>query len=383
MTSEVLTDIFGEKLVGWRRELHQYPELSNHEFQTTQKIRQWLSEADIPLLPLALNTGVVAEIGRRDGPIVALRADIDALPIDEQSDRPFSSRNPGVMHACGHDIHTSIMLGAALLLKEREADLAGKVRILFQPAEETFDGARQLIDAGALEGVSVIFGGHNAPDLPVGEFGTRSGPLHANVDRFEILVNGKGAHAARPEEGVDSIVLAAHIITALQTLPSRAFSALESVVLSVTRINGGNTWNVLPQQVELEGTVRTHNTAVRARMPEKITRLIEHIAAGFGAHAELRWHAGPPVLVNSAEWADFTKDVAAREGYRVHDLPPLMGGEDFAFYLHRLPGAFVNIGSASAFGLHHPRFDPAEALIAPAARYFTRLAHETLHKLRR
>ncbi len=381
MAAEVLTNGLSDTLVGWRRELHQNPEISGLEFQTTQKIRQWLSEADIAILPLALKTGVVAQIGQGDGPVCALRADIDALPIEEQSDRPFSSRNPGVMHACGHDIHTSVMLGAALLLKEREASLAGKVRILFQPAEEIFTGARQLIDAGALEGVSVIFGGHNAPDLPVGEFGTRSGPLHANVDRFEILVNGKGAHAARPEEGVDSIVLAAHIITALQTLPSRAFSALDSVVLSVTRITGGNTWNVLPQQVELEGTVRTHNTAVRALVPEKITRLIEHIAAGFGAHAELRWHAGPPVLVNSAEWADFTKDVAAAEGYRVHDLPPLMGGEDFAFYLHHLPGAFVNIGSASAFGLHHPRFDPSEALIAPAARYFARLAQETLHKL--
>ncbi|NDL61671.1 amidohydrolase [Enterobacteriales bacterium SAP-6] len=237
--------------------------------------------------------------------------------------------------------------------------------------------------AGAPGGVSVISGGHNAPDLPVGEFGTRSGPLHANVDRFEILINGKGAHAARPEEGVDGIVLAAHIITALQTLPSRGFSALESVVLSVTRITGDNTWNVLPEQVELEGTVRTHNTEIRALVPEKITRLIEHIAAGFGARAELRWHAGPPVLVNHAEWADFAKDVAAREGYRVHDQPPQMGGEDFAFYLHHLPGAFVNIGSASQFGLHHPRFDPSESLIAPAARYFTRLAQETLLKLAR
>jgi len=374
-------DDVADKLVLWRRELHQHPELSNQEFQTTQKITRWLNDAQIRILPLGLKTGVVAEIGSGAGPTIALRADIDALPIQEQTDQPFRSRNDGVMHACGHDIHTSIMLGAALLLKQREGKLAGNVRVLFQLAEETFNGARQLIDAGALEGVSVIFGGHNAPDLPVGEFGTRSGPLHANVDRFEILINGKGAHAARPEQGVDSIVVAAHIITALQTLPSRAFSALESVVLSVTRIAGGNTWNVLPQQVALEGTVRTHNTDIRAQMPEKIGRLIEHIAAGFGAQAELRWHAGPPVLVNSAEWADFTKEIAAKVGYRVHDQPPQMGGEDFAFYLHHLPGAFVNIGSASAFGLHHPQFDPAEALIAPAANFFNRLARETLLKL--
>lgn len=383
MTTEVIVDndLLAETLVTWRRELHQFPELSNHEVQTTARITTWLNQAGIRLLPLDLKTGVVAQIGQGPGPIVALRADIDALPIQEQVSGPYRSRHDGVMHACGHDIHTSIMLGAALLLKQREASLPGRVRILFQPAEETFDGAQQLIDAGALDGVSAIFGGHNAPDLPVGEFGTRSGPLHANVDRFEILITGKGAHAARPEQGVDSIVVAAHIVTALQTLPSRSFSALESVVVSVTRIAGGNTWNVLPQQVELEGTVRTHNTAIRAEVPEKITRLISHIAASFGAESELRWHAGPPVLVNTAEWADFSKQVAAEQGYVVHDQTPQMGGEDFAFYLHHLPGAFVNIGSASTYGLHHPRFEPDEATIEPAARYFQQLAEAALRKL--
>jgi len=332
-----MTDVFAEKLIGWRRELHQYPELSNHEYQTTEKITAWLHEAGIAVLPLPLKTGVVAQIGRKDGPIIALRADIDALPIDEQAAQPFISRHKGVMHACGHDIHTSIMLGAALLLKQREARLAGRVRILFQPAEETFNGANQLIAAGVLDEVQVIFGAHNAPELPVGEFGTRTGPLHANVDRFEIIVHGKGAHAARPEQGVDSIVAAAHIITALQTLPSRSFSALDSVVVSVTHIVGGNTWNVLPEQVELEGTVRTHDVAIRAAIPEKITHLIEHIAAGFGARAELRWHPGPPTLINTGEWADFSKAVAKEAGYRVHDQPPQMGGEDFAFYLLSAP----------------------------------------------
>ncbi|KAA9001366.1 amidohydrolase [Affinibrenneria salicis] len=376
-----MTATLADKLTAWRRELHQYPELSNNEYQTTEKITVWLREAGIDILPLALKTGVVAQIGRKPGPTIALRADIDALPIDEQTSQPFISRHRGVMHACGHDIHTSIMLGAALLLKANEAQLAGNVRILFQPAEETFNGASQLIDAGALQDVSAIFGAHNAPDLPVGEFGTRSGPLHANVDRFEIFVRGKGAHAARPEQGVDSIVVAAHIITALQTLPSRSFSALDSVLVSVTRIGGGNTWNVLPEQVELEGTVRTHSVDIRAAVPEKIAALIGNIAAGFGAQAELRWHSGPPTLINNGEWADFSKAVARQAGYRVHDQPPQMGGEDFAFYLHHVPGAFVNIGSASEFGLHHPRFNPDEAAILPAARYFTLLADKALQKL--
>lgn len=191
-----MTDILAEKLIAWRRELHQYPELSNNEYRTTKKITEWLRGAGIDILPLPLKTGVAAQIGHHAGPTIALRADIDALPIDEQTTQPFISRHKGVMHACGHDVHTSIMLGAALLLKARESQLAGNVHILFQPAEETFNGANQLIDAGALQGVSAIFGGHNAPGLPVGEFATRSGPMHANVDRFEILVRGKGAHAA-------------------------------------------------------------------------------------------------------------------------------------------------------------------------------------------
>ncbi|MDX5627536.1 MULTISPECIES: amidohydrolase [unclassified Brenneria] len=376
-----MTDILAEKLIAWRRELHQYPELSNHEFRTTEKITAWLRAAGIDILPLPLKTGVVAQIGRHDGPTIALRADIDALPIDEQTTQPFISRHKGVMHACGHDTHTSIMLGAALLLKAREAQLAGNVRILFQPAEETFNGASQLIAAGALQDVSVIFGAHNAPALPVGTFSTRSGPMHANVDRFEILVNGKGAHAAYPEQGVDSIVVAAHIITALQTLPSRSFRALDSVLISVTRIGGGNTWNVLPERVELEGTVRTHSAEIREAVPQKLRALIENVAAGFGARAELRWYAGPPTLINSAEWADFTQAVAREAGYRVQDQPQQMGGEDFAFYLHHVPGAFVNIGSASEFGLHHPRFNPDEEAILPAARYFDLLAGKTLQKL--
>ncbi|MEC5319860.1 amidohydrolase [Brenneria populi subsp. brevivirga] len=376
-----MTDILADKLIAWRRELHQYPELSNNEFLTTEKITAWLRAAGIDILPLALKTGVVAQIGRRTGPTIALRADIDALPIDEQTTQPFISRHKGVMHACGHDTHTAIMLGAALLLKAREARLAGNVRILFQPAEETFNGANHLIDAGALRDVSVIFGAHNAPALPVGVFSTRAGPMHANVDRFEIFVRGKGAHAAYPEQGADSIVAAAHIITALQTLPSRSFSALDSVLLSVTRIGGGNTWNVLPERVELEGTVRTHDAHIRAAVPEKIAGLIDHIAAGFGARAELRWHAGPPTLINHREWAEFSQAVAREAGYRVQDQPQQMGGEDFAFYLHHVPGAFVNIGSASEFGLHHPRFNPDEAAILPAARYFDLLAGKTLQKL--
>ncbi|WP_312757445.1 amidohydrolase [Pantoea brenneri] len=373
-----MTSFSTEQLVQWRRELHQHPELSSHEFATTERITCWLEQAGIRLLPLGLKTGVVAEMG--DGPaLIALRADIDALPIDEITDRPWRSQQPGVMHACGHDLHTAVMLGVALQLKQREATLPGRVRILFQPAEETFTGARQLIDAGALEGVQAIFGLHNAPDLPLGTLRTRPGAFYANVDRFVIRVKGKGAHAARPQEGIDSIVIASHIVTALQTLPSRVFSSLETVVLSVTRFTAGNTWNVLPESVELEGTVRTHNSEIRAQIPQRVSALIQGIAAGFGATAELEWTEGPPALINTPAWVDVALELAQETGYLAERAAtPQMGGEDFAFYLQRVPGAFVSIGSASTYGLHHAGFDPDEALIEPAVNYFTRLAPRAL-----
>ena len=375
-----MSPISPEQPVAWRRELHQYPELSGEEFATTARITRWLQQADIRLLPLGLKTGVVAELGQGD-PLIALRADIDALPITEAVDHPWASQHPGVMHACGHDLHTAVMLGAAYRLKQQEAMLPGRVRLLFQPAEETFNGAQQLIDAGALSSVQAIFGMHNAPELPLGTLETRGGAFYANVDRFILRVTGKGAHAARPQEGIDAILVASQIVTALQTLPGRTFSALESVVVSVTRFTAGNTWNVLPQTVELEGTVRTHNNAIRAQIPDKIRALTSGIASGFGARVELEWLAGPPALINSPAWADFALNQAAQSGYRTQQALPMMGGEDFAVYLHHVSGAFVSIGSASEYGLHHPAFDPSEAAIAPAIDYFTALASRALQQL--
>ncbi len=376
-----MTALSPQQLVRWRRELHQHPELSDQEFATTERLTRWLQQLNVKLLPLALKTGVVAEIGHGE-PLIALRADIDALPIDEQTDNPWRSQQPGVMHACGHDLHSSVMLGVAQQLQRIEAQLPGRVRILFQPAEEIFTGAKQLLAAGALNDVQAIFGLHNAPDLPTGTLRTRGGAYYANVDRFQINITGKGAHAARPHEGIDSIVIGSHIVTALQTLPSRVFSSLESVVVSVTRFTAGNSWNVLPQTVELEGTVRTHNAEIRAQIPQKIEALIKGISAGFGAQVELVWQEGPPSLVNTPEWADFALSLAKEQGYQTQIGTPQMGGEDFAFYLQQLPGAFVSIGSASDYGLHHASFDPDEAMLEPAVQYFTELAQRALLTLR-
>lgn len=370
-----------KQLIDIRRNLHREPELSYEEFKTTAKLKKWLAEKDIHVLNLPLQTGLIAEIGLGQGPTVAIRCDIDALPIAEQTDLPFASEIPGKMHACGHDFHTAVILGAAYLLKNREAALPGKVKILFQPAEETGHGAEDVLASGGLEDVKAIFGLHNSPNLSVGAFGTRTGALTAGVDRFEIIVKGVGAHAATPENSIDSIVTSAQIITALQTIVSRQKSASEPVVLSVTKIKGGSTWNVLPEFVELEGTVRTHNEEVRRMIPEKITQIIEGIATAAGAEAKLYWYPGPPATINDGRWADFTKEIAQQAGYEVHNLEPQMGGEDFSLYLQKIPGAFVNIGTGPSFSHHHPRFDLDEAALLPAAKYFALLAEKALTEL--
>ncbi len=299
---------FEQQLISWRRELHQNPELSLQEVATTARIRDWLQSGGLTLLPYDLKTGLVAEVGSGDK-VIALRADIDALPIEEATGLPYRSQNQGVMHACGHDIHTSVMLGAALLLKEREAELPGRVRILFQPAEENFGGAKTLIRAGALEEVSAIFGMHNEPGLPVGEFATRGGAFYANVDRFVFKVTGKGAHAARPHEGRDAILLASQLVTVLQSVASREVNTLDSVVLSVTRIQGGNTWNVLPESVELEGTLRTHSSEVQQRVKARVSEIAAGFASAFGAQIDVsgtparrRWSTTPAGPTSPARW---------------------------------------------------------------------------------
>ncbi|KTR49071.1 hydrolase [Pantoea ananatis] len=368
------------QLIEWRRELHTWPELSGQEFATTARLRQWLQNAGIRLLDYPLETGVVAEIGSGEN-LIALRADIDALPIHEASGVSFHSRQPGVMHACGHDLHSAVMLGAALELQAQQHQLRGRVRILFQPAEEIARGARQFIQAGVLDQVQAIFGMHNEPGLPSGTFATRGGAFYANADKFVIHVTGKGAHAAHPEQGVDAIVVASQIIQALLALTSRSFNALDSLVLSITRVDGGRTWNVLPETVEFGGTARTHDLQLRAELEKRVRTLVENIALANGAQASLRWHAGPPVLVNDANWAQFSSEVARQVGYRVQTADLHLGGEDFAFYLQQVPGAFVSIGSASDFGLHHAGFTPDESSIAPAAHYFAQLARQALDHL--
>lgn len=230
------------KLKSYRRELHENPELSMKEFETTERIRSWLKDAGITILEYPLEVGVIAEVkGAYSGPTIAIRADIDALPIQEETDVSFVSKNEGVMHACGHDFHTSSIIGTAILLKEKVAELKGTVRFIFQPAEEIAQGANLIVESGALEGVEAIFGMHNKPDLPVGTIGVRPGSLMASVDRFEMDINGVGGHAGIPNNSIDPIVVASQVVTGLQTIVSRNISSFDNIVISVTRLQSGNT----------------------------------------------------------------------------------------------------------------------------------------------
>lgn len=363
------------ELVSMRRELHRFPELSNEEYETTARIRTWLTEAGIRLLDLGLPTGVLAEVkGAHPGPTIMLRADIDALPVNEETGLPFASTIPGKMHACGHDFHTSSMIGAAKLLQKHTDKLHGTVRILFQPAEELAVGARAVIEAGALKGVSAVLGMHNKPELPVGTVGIRTGPLMASVDRFEITVSGKGGHAGIPEATVDPIVVSSALVSALQTLVSRNVSPHHSAVVSVCKLSAGSSWNVIPDTGALEGTVRTFQPEARQSIPEHMKRVVEHVAAGYGAEARLDWTSMLPAVNNDAGIAEIMQAAADAQGLQVVEAVSTMGGEDFALYQEQVPGCFIWMGTGGTEQWHHPRFTLNEDAISISAAYFAEAA---------
>lgn len=323
---------FVERLITIRRHLHRNPELSGEEKETTAAIRSWLEEEGVRIADeYALWTGLVAEVGQGDGPVVALRADIDALPIQEETKLEFASQVDGKMHACGHDAHTAILIGAARLLKQRESILPGKVRLIFQPSEEKATGARQVIQSGALSDVRAVFGLHNKPDLQVGTVGIREGALMAAADGFVVKVEGVGTHAAVPEAGIDPIVVAAHIVTALQAIVSRNVGAQESAVISVTKLHSGTAWNVIPDEAILDGTVRTFDEKVRARIRERFNQVVAGVAAAYGTRATVRWIQGPPAVVNDESLASAAEQVASEIGLNSVRPLPSPAGEDFSF----------------------------------------------------
>lgn len=373
--------VLEQKLTDFFEELHSHPELSYEEYETTERIKRELHAAGIEILQTPLKTGVVAIIrGAQPGKTYGLRCDIDALPIMEETELPYKSEIPGKMHACGHDFHTAAVLGTALLLQERKEKLHGNVKILFQPAEESSHGAETVLQTGILSDVEAIFGLHTAAYLPVGTLGIRAGSVMAAVDRFELNITGTGCHGGHPDEGVDTILVAASVIQALQSIVGRNLNPFHTGVVSVTRIRGGNTWNVIPDKVELEGTVRSMDKEDRVFIEKRMRGIAENTAAAYGAKAELLWYPGPPATVNEETWSAFAEDVAKECGYEVVPQRNSTGGEDFAFYLEKIPGCFINVGTGVGYPNHHPQFYADEAALAPAAEYFARLLEEALGK---
>lgn len=370
-----------QKLTGFFEELHMHPELSYEEYETTERIKRELAAAGIEILQIPLKTGVTAIVrGAKPGKTYGLRCDIDALPIAEETDLTYKSKTPGKMHACGHDFHTAAVFGAALLLQERKEELQGNVKILFQPAEESSHGAETVLETGVFSDVTAIFGLHTAAYLPVGTLGIREGSVMAAVDRFELNITGTGCHGGHPDEGVDTILVAASVIQAFQSIVGRNLNPFHTGVVSVTRINGGNTWNVIPDKVELEGTVRSMEKDDRIFIERRMREIAEHTAAAYGANAELLWYPGPPATVNEKAWSAFAQKVAEESGFEVVPQRNSTGGEDFAFYLEKIPGCFINVGTGVGYPNHHPKFYADEAALTPAAEYLEKLLVEALRQ---
>lgn len=335
-----------------RRELHQYPELKYQEFKTSQLVRNTLRELQIEPSPPMAVTGLVATIGNGKGPCIGLRADMDALPIQEESGLDFQSKTPGVMHACGHDCHTAMLLGAAKILKSMESQIDGTIKLIFQPAEEGGAGGNRMVQEGALENPKVdrIFGIHVWPDLPTGTVGGRSGPFLAAVSSFRLIVRGKGGHAAFPHKTHDPILAVSHIVCSLQSIVSRECNPIHPSVVSVTALHGGEAYNVIGSEVVAKGTIRSMTTQGLAELRAAIQRIAMNVAMGFHCTAELETIDGDPdypATVNEkASWDAACLSAAELvTSSNVFELAPVLGGEDFAFYLEKTKGCFVALGT--------------------------------------
>ena len=359
---------FLKKLIDDRHFLHMNPELSGEEFATTEFIKKKLKEHNIKIIETNLKNGVVVEIGQGDK-VVALRADIDALPIEEESGVAYHSKVKGKMHACGHDFHTISLIGAAILLKENEDELKGRVRLIFQPEEEINSGAVKMIEENVLEGVSCIIGFHNKPDIPVGFIGIKEGPLMAGVEQFEVEIRGVGTHAAAPHNGNDPIVTASQIITGLQSIVSRHISPLETAVVSVTKIEAGKTWNIIPDRVKLEGTIRTFSEKVREETKKLFEQIIKNYSAAVNQEAEIKWISdGSPVDNNEKMAEILKKEISKFAKVIVPEI--MMGGDDFARYQEKVPGLYAFIGTGCPYEWHHPSFLIDDKALPYAINYF-------------
>ncbi|MDR2808421.1 MAG: amidohydrolase [Spirochaetaceae bacterium] len=375
-----------DKLEYYFKWFHQHPEPSNQEFETTKRIREILREEGIEIVETApgaeLKTGLVARIqGKAGTPVVALRCDIDALPINEESGLPYSSLNHGFMHACGHDFHTTSLLGAALLLNEERETLNGTVKLLFQPAEEGGDGALQVIESHILDDVSEIYGIHVAAGHENGLIGISPGATHAAVGIFSISIKGKGSHGAAPHYARDPIVAAAQLINTAQVIVSRNTDPFDQAVVSFTHIKAGSTWNVIPEEAWLEGTLRAFSDEKLSWLAERLRECCNATEKAMGLRIDLNYRVCTVATNNDPELSEFAAETARSLGLTVVASQRAMGGEDFALYQKIIPGVFWTIGINSPQGVHHPGFIADMSRLAAASSLFTALAQRSLARL--
>ncbi|MCM2561628.1 M20 family metallopeptidase [Lutimaribacter sp. EGI FJ00015] len=375
-----------EGITAFRRDLHQNPELLYDVTRTATAVAAALRTAGVDEVVEGVGqTGVVGVIhgqSNTSGRMIGLRADMDALPIAEATGKPWASLVPGKMHACGHDGHTAMLLGAAKHLAESRA-FDGTVIVIFQPAEEGGAGAKAMIDDGLFTRwpCNEVYGMHNRPNLPIGQFTIAPGPIMGSVDEVKITIEGRGGHAARPHDTIDPLPITAALIQAVQTVTARTVDPMDSAVVSLCTLKAGNAFNVVPQSVEVTGTVRTLREEVRAHVETQLAQLVNHIAAGFGGVGTLDYIRQYPVTVNHESEtglaARAAQEVAGEENVHL-DMPPTLGGEDFSFMLNEVPGALINIGNGPSAGLHHPEYDFNDDAIAWGCSYWTTLVRQRL-----
>lgn len=378
-------------IVELRRKIHRHPELKYEEVQTSRLVQETLRELHIPFQSNIAETGVVATIGDGTGPCVALRADMDALPIHEETDVPFRSEIDGKMHACGHDCHTSMLLGAARLLKQRESELNGTIKLLFQPAEEGGAGGKRMREEGALDNPRVqrIFGLHVWPLADTGSIASRAGTFLAAAGEVRITVTGKGGHAAMPHLSIDPVSTSAKIITELQTIISRELDPLDSGVISITSVHGGEAFNVIPPEVKMSGTIRALTMDRLRHFQQRAREMAIHIAQANQCKAvvEFPGHDYPPTVNNEHCW-DLAQQIGAEllGSENINQSPPIMGGEDFAYYTETVDGCFVGLGIrnpeiGAEFNVHHPKFMVDEDALPIGSALHVAFARESLEEL--
>jgi amidohydrolase len=375
-----------DEVTAWRRDIHEYPELQFDVHRTAGIVADKLKQFGCDEIVTGIGkTGVVGIIKGRNtgsGKVIGLRADMDALPLTEITGKSYASKTPGKMHACGHDGHTAMLLGAAKYLAETR-NFDGAVAVIFQPAEEGGGGGREMVNDGMMDrfGIQEVYGMHNAPGLPVGQFALRPGPLMAAADRIRIDVEGKGGHAAKPHLAVDTILVASQIIVNVQSIVSRNVDPLHNAVVSICAFNAGFTDNVIPQTATLQGTVRTLTPEMRDLVEQRLNAIVEGTAAIFGATAKLHYFRDYPVTRNHADNAIFAGNAAAaivgEDGVN-RDTVPVMGGEDFSFMLEARPGAFIFIGQGDTASVHHPAYDFNDEIIPIGMSYWARLVESRL-----